>query len=172
MERSEMSELPTRDCRELDAFRKQECLASYATNIILTLAPILRLSQLSNIDTAIGTTSNIDISEVTRISDKILRVKISVNIKKAFNVEKQSHVLYTFRSLSIFPIEPFLCITQESSRQVVTAFESNREYIQCSINGDEANIFKELKITAEKKGMRALLRFIDLIRQKILLEEV
>jgi len=172
MERSEMNELPIRDCRELDAFRKQECMASYATNIVLTLAPILRLSQLSDMETAIGTTSNIQISEVTGISDKILRVKISVDINKVSGVERQSHILYTFRSLSVSPIEPFLCITQELSRQTVTAFESNREYIQCSIEGDEANIFKELKITTEKKGMRALLRFIDLIQQKILLGEV
>jgi len=159
----EMKENALDDCKEIG--HQLSFLDSLANGNIAMIAPVLTLSRMPDVDSAIGTSIYMEIMSLTMLSNQLLRAEVLVDVNYASH--KESHTLYTLKEATENTVKPFICIMRDSTQQIVTVFESPGEFMVQHIEGDEMTVLKEIRATVEDNGMYVLLGFIDLVMENI-----
>lgn len=163
MTQIEMKKNTLDDCKGI--VHQPNFLDSLANGSVAMIAPVLTLSRMPDVDSTIGTSIHMEIMSLTMFSNQLLRAEIVVDVNQASH--RENHTLYTFKTTPESTMKPFICIMRDSIQQIVTAFESPKEFTVQHIDGDEMTVLKGVRAIVENNEMYALLGSIDLVIENI-----
>lgn len=172
-ERTKGSKMALRkDNRELEAYRNQGLLNVLTTMAVANVAPYLWAARVADIEISAGSSMTTQVRQVNVMPRKegytVIRVCTYTDIDGPKSKKSVENVVYTFRSFTSQPFEPFVCISRTGhDQQAVLAYADDNERLFDKMDGDDETVLQEVKKKATQGEMRSLARFVDLMAQAI-----
>jgi hypothetical protein len=169
-------DIPQKNNRELLAYRHKLLLKSLVTQSVANIASLLSLARAPETEAATGlivTTRVHDVKVFSKGRCTLIRMHSSTETSGEQAKQKSvENIVYIFRGFSAAPFEPFICIAKDNTNQYVFAYADDEEFLMEDVAGDDGAIIQQIKAKAKEKGMRSLLRFVDLMMQIIELQKM